>query len=450
MQKNHQVELCIHGMGSEGQGIGRVEGMAVFVAGALPGERVRAHVIKMQKNFAVAKLLEVLQPSDSRATPPCPLFGRCGGCQLQHMDYPAQLAYKRQQVVDAMQRIGGVAEAEQRIGDCLGMDAPWQYRNKASIPCAPGQQGVEMGFYAQRSHRLVAVEHCPLQEQDIAPVLQAVKSWAHRHQIAAYDEKSHKGLLRHVLIRNTAAGECMVVMVTNKDLPAAEALRDELRRCLPNMTSLVHNQNTRKDNVILGSKFRTLWGKQELDITLNGLQFGVSAASFLQVNTQQCQALYTRALDMITWRGDEQVVDAYCGMGTLTLMAAQRCRQVLGIESVPEAIADARQNQVRNSIQNSRFVCASAEQELPRLVAAGEQIDVLLLDPPRKGCDPKLLEAVGQAGVPRLVYVSCNPATQARDVAMLRRGGYELLAGQPVDMFPQTAHVENVLLMAKK
>ncbi len=451
MQKNEVISLDIEGMTSEGQGVGRVDGMAVFVPGALPDERVQAHIIKVQKRYAIAKCLEIVEKSPARVVPRCPVFGRCGGCQLQHMDYAAQLRYKRQQVIDALERLGGFRDdVGSRIAKCMGMAHPWEYRNKASIPCANGTEGIELGFYAQRSHRIVAVEDCPLQEVRLSSVLAAVKNWAQEHALRAYDETTKRGLLRHVFLRNAPNGDCMAVIVTTGDLPHADTLQKNLSDALPGLVSLIHNRNTREDNVILGTEYYTVWGKERLDVALDGLSFAVSAASFMQVNTSQSERLYRTALDMLEWRGDERVIDAYCGMGTLTEFAARRCAQATGVESIPQAVEDAQKNAERNGISNADFICAEAERELPRRVESGEKIDALLLDPPRKGCDPALLEAAIASNTPRILYISCNPATQARDAKALAEGGYDLIAGQPVDMFPQTAHVENILRFEKR
>ncbi len=453
LEKNSETQVLIETLGSEAQGIGRVDGMAVFVPFALPGELVRAVIIKREKRYAVAKLLEIVETAGERVAPRCPQFARCGGCAMQHMAYDAQLRCKKGMLIDALERIGGVGEASSIVREVIGMDAPWRYRNKAAFPVAPEGDGVAIGLYARRSHRVIPLADCPIQDESTVAALRIVGAWARQWGVGAYDEARGVGFLRHVVARTSAACQSMVVIVTN-DAPGApfpheSALVQALREGLAGIASIVRNHNQRRDNVIFGERFETIWGVERIDETIAGLRFAVSAETFLQVNPTQTESLYAAALEAAALTGTERVVDCYCGMGSMTLIFAQKARDVLGIEIVPRAVEDARENASRNGIDNARFLCAPAETALPDLVANGEAIDLIVLDPPRKGCEKALLDAVIASQCPRLVYVSCDPGTLARDVAILRNGGYALESVQPVDMFPQTQHVECVSLLTK-
>ena len=446
VSKNQEIALEISGLGSDGQGIGRVEGYALFVPGALPGERVRARVIKTTASYGVGRLMAVLLPSADRAVPECPAYGRCGGCSLQHMSYAAQLAFKERQVRDALTRIGGFAEPPVR--PILGAAEPWRYRNKAAFPAIAGKP-TGFGMFAPRSHRIVHLEDCLLQNKADTGAMQAVSQWAWECGLTGYDESSGQGVLRHLMTRSTAAGEVMVVLVTTGPLPKPARLVDLLQKNLPGFVSLVHNINRAKTNVITGDTYKTIWGADTLTETLCGLDFSVSPASFLQVNHRQTEALYETALQFAALTPDAVVVDLYCGIGTLSLCAAKRAKEVVGVEIVPQAIENARKNAERNGLHNTRFLCGAAEEELPRIFdELKAPPDVVLLDPPRKGCDPALIETLLQFCPQRLVYVSCNPATLARDLKLFKEA-YSLQTVQPVDMFPQTAHVETVVLLTR-
>ena len=445
-ERNEELALAIDNLGSEGQGIGRHEGFAVFVPFALPGERVRARVIKPGKSFAVAKLTEILEKSPERAEPPCPAFGRCGGCTLMHLSYAAQLEYKRHEVENALRRIGGFADVP--VKPAIGMDEPLRYRNKASFPFGTEDGTARFGFFAPRSHRLVALDSCPIQQGALVDCAKAVRKWANACEIPVYDETTGKGALRHIVARSDKAGEVMAVVVTNGPLPHKGELIAALREGVPGIASILHNRNDKNTNAIFGGRFETLWGKDQLEETICGLRFDVSAASFLQINPEQTEKLY-REVEALLPEGLGNVADVFCGAGTITLLAAKKAKRAVGIECVPEAVADAARNAEKNGVANARFICGDAAAELPRLVSSGFSPDAVILDPPRKGCDPAVLDAVVASGAPRVVYVSCDPATLARDCKRLREGGYELRSVQPVDMFPQTAHVECLVLMSR-
>ena len=448
VKKNQEIELEITALGSEGQGIGRYEGYAIFVEGALPCEKVLATVIKAGSSFGVGKLRRILTPSKDRTAPPCPYFDRCGGCTLQHMRYEAQLAYKTQTVRDALVRIGGFADA--KVLPAIGMDEPWRYRNKAAFPATNTEKGIEFGLFAARSHRVIPISDCLIQKEAGTQAIDAVRQWAQECGIPAYDETTGNGVVRHVVVRTSSFGKTMVTVVTTRSLPRPERLVDLLQKNIPGFCSLVHNINKEKTNVITGNRFRVVWGDEVLQERLCGLDFSVAAASFLQVNTVQTQILYDKAIEYAALSVDDVVLDLYCGIGTLTLSAAKRAKEVIGIEIVEEAIVNARENAKKNGVSNARFICGAAEEVLPELVEK-EHItpSAVILDPPRKGCEAPALHAIAKTGVKRIVYVSCNPATLARDCAVLKEAGYELVQAQPVDMFPQTAHVETVVLMSR-
>lgn len=447
VRRNDDITLDITALGAEGQGIGRVEGYAVFVPGTLPGERVRAHIIKAGAGFGVAKLLEIETPAKERVFPPCAIFAQCGGCTLQHMEYSAQLRYKRQVVEDALRRIGGFADVA--VPPVLGMEQPWQYRNKGSFPIANVNGRVEVGFFAPRSHRLIPTPDCLIQREPVLLAVLAVRDWANEYGVPAYDEETQKGLLRHVVARTANTGEAMVTVVATGPLPHRQSLLQMLQERVEGLRSVYLNIHAAQTNVIMGEENILLWGQPQIVDRLCGLSFSISPASFLQVNPAQTERLYQSALDMLALTGNERVVDAYCGIGTITLLLARHAKEVVGIENVFEAVEDAKRNAEQNGIQNARFLCEAAEDALPALLGEGFTPDALLLDPPRKGAEEAFLHAVIQSGVGRLVYVSCNPATLARDCRVLSDGGYRIEAVQPVDMFPHTVHVESVVLMSR-
>jgi len=448
VEKNQQVTMDITALNSEGQGVGRIDGYAVFVPGALPGETVRALIIKAGSGYGVGKLVEVLVKSPERMQPECPCESRCGGCTIQHLSYPAQLAYKRKQVEDAFLRIGKFQGLT--VQPVLGMeDTPWQYRNKGSFPIGLVDGRVEIGFYAPRSHRLIPLEDCLIEKETVVLAAQTVRDWANQYRIAPYAEETKKGLLRHVVARTTVHGHVMVTVVATGKLPYQDALIEQLQSRVEGLKSIYLNINDAPTNVITGRKYVLLWGDETIEEELCGLRFMVHPASFLQVNSLQTQRLYQTALDLLTLDGSERLVDAYCGIGTISLLAARYAKQVIGIETVAPAIEDAKKNAKRNGIENVGFICAPAEQMLPQLVQKGESVDAIIADPPRKGCEKPFLDAVIASGVKKMAYVSCNPATLARDCRILVDGGFGIKKIQPVDMFPHTAHVETVVLMSR-
>lgn len=451
VRRNQRVRLAVTGLGSGGEGVGKVDGFTVFVDGALPGDEIEATIAEVKRNYAVGALRRVIVAAPERVAARCPAFPACGGCQLQHLDYRAQLRWKRQQVVDALARIGHLGEVP--VHPCLGPDEPWFYRNKAQFPVGPapgaGGAGLAAGMYARGSHRIIDLDECLIQHPLNNAIIRAAKRLAAKYGIVPYDEVGHTGCLRHILARvGSTSGEAMAVFVTNgAAFPGGRALAAELMREVPAVISVHQNINARRTNVILGEETRLLAGRETITDRIGRFEFAISPRSFFQVNPEQTETLYRKAVEYAGLTGRETVIDAYCGIGTISLFLAERAGRVHGIEIVPEAIADARANAARNGVANVEFHLGETERVLPRLRARGVRADVIVVDPPRKGCEPAVLEAFAAMRPRRIVYVSCNPATLARDLARLAELGYQTVEAQPVDMFPMTAHVECVALL---
>ncbi|WP_245605509.1 23S rRNA (uracil(1939)-C(5))-methyltransferase RlmD [Thermicanus aegyptius] len=450
VEKNMEIPLSIERLNHEGEGVGRYEGYTLFVPGALPGEEVRAKVVKVKATYGYGKMLEIIKASPERRIPPCPIYKRCGGCTLQHLSYEGQLQFKRQLVVESLERIGKLEGVP--VHPTLGMADPWRYRNKVQVPIGEREGGLVAGFYAPRSHELVEMEACLIQHEKGDEVIRKVKEIASRLGIPAYDEKRGTGLLRHVLIKvGFATGEIMVVLVTNGEkIPRAGELVEGIRNEIDGVVSIVQNINPLRTNVILGEKTRTLWGRDVIYDQIGDVKFAISARSFYQVNPIQTKLLYEKAVEYAGLTGTETVIDAYCGIGTISLFLARKAGKVYGVEEVAEAIADAKKNAALNGIDNVEFAVGKAEEVMPRWKEEGITPDVIVVDPPRKGCDRSLLDTMIEMKPRRIVYVSCNPSTLARDLHILEEGGYKTVEVQPVDMFPQTAHVECCVLLKLK
>ncbi|MGG1876215.1 23S rRNA (uracil(1939)-C(5))-methyltransferase RlmD [Paenibacillus cisolokensis] len=527
--KNDEVVIDIIGMNHDGEGVGRADGYTLFVQGALPGEKVRVKVLKTKKQYGYAKLLELVEASPSRIAAPCPIYDQCGGCQLQHMDYTAQLDWKRQLVVDNLERIGKLTvlrepqvsgEAEEgeqaellageaagrgdsasldqavvgvgqsaegsvtgsqatgklsagenatgsltagaqstedprdgiRVLPTLGMSNPWRYRNKSQVPIGVTEGGLVGGFYARGSHRIIDMEACLIQHEHNDEVVSRIKELGRRLGITAYDEETGKGLLRHVVVKiGFATQEMMIVLVTNGDrIPHADEWIAAIRKDLPAVVSICQNVNTRKTNVIFGDVTRVLWGSEVIHDYIGDVKFAISARSFYQVNPVQTEVLYSKTVEYAGLTGNETVIDAYCGIGTISLFLAQHAKKVYGVEIVKEAIEDARANARLNGMDHVEFAVGASEDVIPKWKEQGIEADVIVVDPPRKGCDPRLLDTILQMKPERVVYVSCNPSTLARDLRILEDGGYRTVEVQPVDMFPHTVHVESVALLVRE
>lgn len=461
VSKNEETVIDIIGMNHDGEGVGRANGYTLFVQGALPGETVRVRVMKTKKQYGYAKLLEIVKASPDRVSAPCPIYDQCGGCQIQHMSYAGQLAWKRQLVVDNLQRIGklnvlvedaeGAEQQGIRVLPTMGMDEPWRYRNKAQVPIGAAEGGLVGGFYAKGSHRIIDMDTCLIQHEHNDEVVAKVKELGSHLGISAYNEETGRGLLRHVVVKKAfRTGEMMLVLVTNgRDIPYKDEWIGSIREAIPHVASICQNVNKKQTNVIFGDENRVLWGRDVIYDYIGDVQFAISARSFYQVNPVQTEVLYGKTVEYAGLTGKETVIDAYCGIGTISLFLAQHADQVYGVEIVPEAIEDARSNAMLNEMKNVKFEVGASEDVIPRWKEQGIEADVIVVDPPRKGCDPRLLETILEMKPERVVYVSCNPSTLARDLRVLEDGGYRTVEITPVDMFPHTVHVESVATLVR-
>ena len=525
LKTGDEIEIEITALSSGGHGIGRYQGFAVFVPFTWMGDHITAQITKVQKNYAEAKIVDILIPSPERVEPPCPAFGNCGACSLMHASYSAQLEAKRRIVQDAFERIGGISGVT--VKPTIGMDTPLCYRNKASFPFGNHNGRVVFGCYEKRSHRLIPLDGCLIQNEKSIIAMKTLCKWANDFGIRAYDptptgsmgngrrrardasavsstNTKKQGILRHGVIRCTEGGT-MVIVVTTGKLPHRDELVERLLSAIPDIKSIIHNVNPNDTNRIMGRENRVLFGSDTVIEDLNSLSFAVSAQSFLQVNPKQTIVLYNAAIDALELNMSDSVIDLYCGIGTISLLMAKRVKKVLGIEAVPAAIEDAKRNAVRNKLNNASFICGSVEDVLPKILrhgsvrhgvsaqmtdngngienrafecgsikteshesqgslsandsneggtypgtlGAGKEFTALVLDPPRVGVDKAAIDAIAASGIGRIAYVSCNPATLARDCKLLCAGGYVINSVQPVDMFPETEHVETVCLLSK-
>ncbi|WP_081816846.1 23S rRNA (uracil(1939)-C(5))-methyltransferase RlmD [Butyrivibrio sp. AE2005] len=483
-KKDDILTVDITDIGNDGEGIGKINGYTLFIKDAVIGDKVKAKIMKAKKNYAYAHLEEVLEPSEHRITPKCPVARQCGGCQIQSMSYERQLEFKQNKVRNNIVRLGGFdAEfVDSVMKPIIGMDEPWEYRNKAQFPVGCDKEGkVVTGFYAGRSHNIIPMTSCCIGVKENEEIMEIVRSHMIDNHVRPYDEVSGKGLVRHVLIRKGfASGEIMVCLVINyraasgaskkakagaggaqvEYIGGQKALVEKLSK-VKGMSSISVSINTEKTNVIMGLEVHTIWGKDTISDTLCGLKFEISPLSFYQVNPVQTKKLYEQAIEYASLTGKETVWDLYCGIGTITLSMAKTAGRVYGIEVIPEAIEDAKRNAERNGISNAEFYCGKAEEVLPefyekkrKTVSGGDDgsslhPDVIVVDPPRKGCDLVCLETMLKMQPERIVYVSCDSATLARDLRILADGGYEIKAIRPCDMFPWTVHVESCVLLER-
>ncbi len=447
--RGDKVNVKITGLGSSCEGVGRVDGFTVFVKGALPGEMVEAELDLIKKNYASGHVTDLLEVVPERVEPLCPVYEECGGCQLQHLSYTGQLKAKEQQVRDAFQRIGHLQAVE--VLPIIGAEDPWHYRNKMQFPVAFANGSLEIGCYAAATHKVVGVENCLIQKQRNNDIVKVVHRWMEEYNISAYNEKTGQGLVRHVMGRvGVNTGEVMAVIITaTYDLPYSKELVKMLREGVPGLKSVVQNINKKQTNIIMGFKTKLLYGKATIKDRLGNFKFNISAQSFFQVNSAQTEKLYNKAVEFSALTGNETVVDCYCGTGTISLYLAKHAKKVYGIEIVAQAIEDAQRNAEDNRCTNVEFILSDATLKMQELAEQGLRPEVVLLDPPRAGCEEKLLAAITQVRPQRIVYVSCNPASLARDLSYLEQNGYKTELAQPVDMFPMTHHVETVVLMSR-
>ena len=451
MKKDDLIEVTIEDLSEEGTGIGKFEGMTFFIKDAVIGDRVRAKIMKLKKTYGFARLMEVLTPSPDRVEPLCPVARQCGGCQIQAMSYEAQLAFKTRKVESNLKRIGKFEEIP--MESIIGMEDPFHYRNKAQFPFGKNRDGkIITGFYAGRTHSIIENTSCHLGKEVNEEILEKILAWMNAFHVEPYNEATGKGLMRHSLIRcGFRTGEIMVCLVINgRKIPGEEALVDSLK-IIPGMTSISLNVNKEKTNVILGREVINLWGRPYIEDYIGEVKYQISPLSFFQVNPVQTERLYGKALEYAGLTGEETVWDLYCGIGTISLFLARKARKVYGVEIIPDAIEDARRNASLNGFTNTEFYVGKAEEVLPeKYEKEGVRADVIVVDPPRKGCDETLLSTMVKMQPERIVYVSCDSATLARDLRYLCDNGYELKRVCPADMFPQTVHVETVVLLSQQ
>lgn len=462
MNKNDIVTVEITDIGVSGEGIGHVDGYTLFIKDAVIGDVVEAKVMKAKKNYGYARLMKVITPSEYRVEPKCAFARRCGGCQIQEMSYDRQLVFKDQKIRGNLERIGGFTkdQIDTVMQPVVGMEHPFGYRNKAQFPFGTDKEGNPItGFYAGRTHDIIANTDCALGVEQNKEILEIIVQYMRENKIKSYDEKTGKGLIRHALIRyGFKTKEIMVCLVVNgKKLPKAERLIEKLIQ-IEGMTSITISPNTRRDNVIMGNSYEILWGQGYITDYIGNVKYQISPLSFYQVNPVQTEKLYGLALEYADLKGDETVWDLYCGIGTISLFLAQKAKQVYGVEIVPQAINDAKENAKINAIDNAEFFVGKAEEVLPEYYAEYERehngetahADVIVVDPPRKGCDETLLETIVKMQPEKVVYVSCDSATLARDLKYLCANGYEIRMCRGVDQFPQSVHVETVVLLSQQ
>lgn len=445
--KEH-YRLTVDGLTHNGEGVGRIRGMAIFIPDAIPGDEVEVKLISIKKSYARGLVTKTLKRSPKRIAPQCPHALECGGCQLQHMSYDAQLYWKQRQVQDSLQRLGQLEVAVQPI---IGMEYPFSYRNKAQFPLGNEQDGVAMGFYRRGTHDLVDLDECGIQHPLLVKLALATKELVTKYEIPPYDEVKHTGLLRHLVGRvSFSRSQLMAVLVTRKEpIPKLEQFLEELTTKVPELVSVAVNVNPRVTNAIFGQETKVVWGDSYLIDSIGDIQYAISPRSFYQVNPKQTKVLYDLVKQHARLSGNETIWDLYCGIGTIGLYLASEANKVYGVETIGEAVADARYNAALNNIKHAHFIHGKAEEVVPTWSKKGEQVDLIVVDPPRKGCEEQVIDTIKQARPKRVIYVSCNPPTLARDLALLVEAPYHIKLVQPVDMFPQTSHVECVVLLER-
>lgn len=434
----------------EGHGVVKFDRFPIFVPNAIKDETIEFKVIKVKKQFAIGKLLTIKEKSQDRIEAPCEYYKECGGCQLQHLSYTAQLEMKKEQVVNLFQRKSHFEDTV--INNTIGMENPWHYRNKSQIPVQKNRQGeIELGFYRQRSHTLVDINHCMIQDKKHDQIMNKLRTMLEQLNMNIYNEQKHKGELRHIILRSGYYTEdTMIIFVTNtKQLSHKNKIIDYITNEFENVVSIKHNINQEKSNVIMGKTSYTIYGKDTIEDQLAEYQFKISDTSFYQINPQQTEKLYNKALEYAQLDGEQTVIDAYCGIGTIGTYMSQKAKHVYGVEIVEEAIKNAEENAKINHVENATWEAGKAEDIILKWKKEGIKPEVVMVDPPRKGCDQTFIETLIELSPKRIVYISCNPATQVRDVEILKEAGYNLKEIIPVDMFPHTTHVETVALIEK-
>ena len=449
IEKGKIYNVQIENTGNSGEGVGRIDGLTVFVQGGIPEDDLKIKITTLKKKYAVGEIVEILRPSSHRVVPICNIADKCGGCQIMHMEYAEQLKQKRKKVKEALKRIGKIDSV---VHNTIGMENPYLYRNKAQFPIGTTNGKVEIGFFEKGTHSIVDTSYCHIQHTINESIVKAIREYINLYNVSIYNEKTKKGALRHVITRvGVNIEEVMVVLVTNtREVPHKNGVIDILRKNISGLKSIVHNINNKATNIIFGEKTKVIFGSDKIIEQVADLKFNISAQSFFQVNTMQTEVLYKKVLEFANLDGSENVFDLYCGTGSISLFLAQRAKKVYGIEIVEKAVNDARENAELNQITNAEFFAGDAGETVERLYDKGITADIVVVDPPRRGCDENLLSTIIKMKPQKIIYVSCNPATLARDLAYLCERGYEVLEVQPVDMFPHTSHVETVVGLSKK
>ncbi len=450
MNKNDIISLTITSMTAQGSGVGKTaDGMAVFVPFSAIGDILEVRILKVKKTYAYGKIEKIITPSKSRIETDCPAFGKCGGCVYRHISYNSEKEIKRQRVVDAVERVGGLKGV--KINEVVANERLYRYRNKAQLPCRNTENGVEFGFYASHSHRIIPCGDCLLQPESFNTVMNITKNFMDKTAQTAYDERTGKGKLRHLYIRYAEmTGELMVCFVVNGNgLKREDELINELKKNLPELKSVIFNSNKEKTNVITGLKNRTAYGSDYITDILCGKKFKLSPLSFYQVNRAQAEKLYTIAKNCADLKGGEVLLDLYCGTGTIGLTMAESCRELIGVEIIEDAVKDAEGNAKINGINNARFICSDADSAAKKLKNEGVMPDVIIVDPPRKGLESGVIDTIAEMSPEKVVYISCAPETLARDLKLFNEKNYSVKEITPVDLFSRTAHVENVCLITK-
>ncbi|PHS33641.1 MAG: 23S rRNA (uracil(1939)-C(5))-methyltransferase RlmD [Alkaliphilus sp.] len=449
IEKGKIYNVQIENIGNSGEGVGRIDGLTVFVESGIPKDDLRIKITTLKKKYGVGEIVEILKPSPHRIVPICNIANKCGGCQIMNMEYAEQLNQKRKKVKETLKRIGKIDAV---VHNTIGMENPYLYRNKAQFPIGTTNGKVEIGFFEKGTHSIVDTSYCHIQHTINESIVKTIREYVSLYNVSVYNEKTKKGALRHVITRvgfNT--GEVMVVLVTNtKELPYQNELIEILRKNIVGLKSIVHNLNNKATNIIFGEKTQVIFGSEKIMEQVADLKFKISAQSFFQVNSLQTEVLYKKVLEFANLDGSENVFDLYCGTGSISLFLAKKAKKVYGIEIVEKAINDARENALLNQITNAEFFAGDAGETVEKLYDKGITADIVVVDPPRRGCDERLLSTIIKMKPQKIIYVSCNPATLARDLEYLCKREYEVLEVQPVDMFPHTSHIETVSQIIKR
>jgi len=441
------LEVEIIDLNHEAQGVAKIDNFVVFVHGAVTGDFVRVEITEIRKNYAVGRLLEIIKSSEKRINPSCTHFGECGGCQLMNMDYSSQLDYKKTRVCNELRR-AGVNTDHTEIYNTMGMEEPFRYRNKTAFSVTSRNNEVHIGPYEQGTYNTVDMEGCLIQTKEADEAVMLFKTLMTKYAIPAYDKKTGSGIIRNIVIRNNRENQLMLIIVTTiEDFKNKKQLINELAALGSNIKTIVQNINNKTTNLIMGKKNITLYGEGTITDTIDNLVFTISPETFFQVNPHQTEKMYRTAIEYANIEKNDTCFDIYCGIGTISLMAAKHAKKVYGIEIVEQSIINARENAVTNNITNTEFIAAKAEQAVPRLYKQGIKADIVIVDPPRKGCEKEVIDTIIRMAPDRIVYVSCNPSTLARDIKLLEEGGYKLKKVQPLDMFPWSVHTEVVVLL---